>query len=71
MTEEKMSFEKAYAELEKAATEINNDNTSLEKALESYKKGRKYYEYCMSILEDARQTVEIYDKQSDTLHKEQ
>ena len=71
MKEEKLSFEQAYEKLENAASALNDDDTPLEEALKSYKEGRKYYEYCMNMLEDARQTIEIYDKKSGASHREQ
>ncbi|MGP1441602.1 MAG: exodeoxyribonuclease VII small subunit [Anaerovoracaceae bacterium] len=71
MKEDKLSFEQAYERLENAVSALNDEATPLEEALKSYKEGRKYYEYCMGILENARQTIEIYDKKSGELCKEQ
>ena len=44
--------------------EINNIKYNL---IENYKEGRKYYDICSKILEEAKQLIEIYDRETDTL----
>lgn len=66
-TEENITFEEAYAKLKEAAEEIISDEVSLEKAIECYKKGRRYYDICSKILGDAKQLIQIYDKESGSL----
>lgn len=70
-TEEKMTFEmtfeEAYEKLENAANAIISDDIPLEQAVECYREGRKYYEICSSILKNAEQLIQIYDKETDTV----
>ena len=61
---EKISFEEAYDRLRTAAEDIVKDDVPLEKAIESYKEGRKYYEVCSGILGEARQLIKLYDRES-------
>ena len=64
MSDKTISFEEAFEKLEAAAQKIMDGETSLEKAVESYREGRKYYEICSSILEEAKQLIQIYDKEN-------
>lgn len=64
MSDKKISFEEAYEKLEAAAQSIMDEEISLEKAVESYREGRKYYEICSAILADAKQLVQVYDKET-------
>ena len=66
-TEEKITFEEAYEKLEQAANAIMSDDVPLEQAVECYREGRKYYDMCSRILEDAEQLIQIYDKETDTV----
>lgn len=66
-TQEKMTFEKAYEKLENAANAIISDDIPLEQAVECYREGRKYYDICSSILKNAEQLIQIYDKETDTV----
>lgn len=66
-TEENITFEEAYAKLKEAAEEIISDEVSLEKAIECYKEGRRYYDICSKILGEAKQLIQIYDKESGSL----
>lgn len=68
-TEEKITFEEAYGKLEQTANAIISDDTSLEDAVECYREGKKYYEICSSILKDAEQLIQIYDKENDTIEE--
>lgn len=63
----KVTFEEAYKKLEQAADDIISDDITLEEALKSYREGLKYYEICSGILEEAKQLIQMYDKEADTL----
>ncbi len=65
--EEKITFEEAYGKLEQAANAIISDDIPLEQAVECYREGKQYYEICSSILKDAEQLIQIYDKENDTV----
>jgi exodeoxyribonuclease VII small subunit len=58
----KMSFEEALAGLEKSAEMLKKDGTTLEAAMQSYEQGMKYYNYCNEILNNAKQKIEIFEK---------
>ncbi len=64
---EDMSFEEAYSLLKREADNIASDSVTLEAAMESYRRGREYYEICAGRLEEAKQLIQIYDKENDTL----
>ncbi|MBE6031836.1 MAG: exodeoxyribonuclease VII small subunit [Firmicutes bacterium] len=59
-----LSFEEALGKLESAAEEIKKSDISLENAIQNFENGVKYYERCQQILKDAKQKIEIYDKNS-------
>ena len=40
---------------------------SLEDAMESYRKGKEYYAICSKKLQEAKQLIQIYDRETDTL----
>ena len=67
MEKDKMKFEEAFLRLEAAAKAVSDDKVSLEDAIEKYKEGREYYEICSRILDEAKQLIEIYDKETDTV----
>ena len=67
MTKENVKFEEAFLKLETAAKAVSDDSVSLEDAIENYKEGRKYYDICSKILEEAKQLVEIYDREADAV----
>ena len=67
MEKDKIKFEEAFMKLETAAKAVSDDSVSLEDAIENYKEGRKYYDICSKILEEAKQLIEIYDRDTDTL----
>lgn len=64
---EKITFEEAFEKLERAAAAVGDENTPLDEAIESYKEGRKYYDHCMQILQDAKQVIETFDKETGTM----
>lgn len=69
MSEEKISFEEAYKRLEAAAKRIMSEDVPLEEAVECYRDGLRYHGICRSILDNARQLIQIYDKESGELRE--
>lgn len=64
MEHETIRFEEAFEKLEAAARTISDEKVALEDAIQSYKEGKRYYEICSSILNEARQLIEIYDRET-------
>ena len=62
-TKEKMTFEEALEKLELSAENLRSDNVSLDEALKNFEQGIEYYNHCNKILEEAKQKIEIYNKQ--------
>ncbi|MBR2619640.1 MAG: exodeoxyribonuclease VII small subunit [Firmicutes bacterium] len=65
MEKENIKFEEAFLRLETAAKAVSDDRISLEEAIEKYKEGRDYYQICSRILDEAKQLIEIYDREND------
>ena len=64
---EDLKFEEAVELLRREAAIISSDSVSLEEAMESYKKGKEYFEICSRKLQEAKQLIQIYDKENDTI----
>lgn len=64
---EKLDFETAYRKLSECAEALNSPEVSLSDAVEQYKKGLEYYKVCSSILDEAKQLIQVYDKETDTV----
>jgi len=56
-----LTFEEALSGLETAAEALKKDGVTLEKAMESFEQGVKYYEYCNKILNEAKQKIEVFN----------
>ncbi len=56
---ENMSFEEAVRRLERIATELEGENTTLEASLMLYEEGIALVRYCSSTLEAAERKVKI------------
>ena len=69
MTEKKedLKFEEAFSLLKREAEKISSDIDSLEEAIESYKNGKVYYEICSKKLEEAKQLIQVYDRENDVI----
>ena len=69
MTEKKedLKFEEAFSLLKREAEKISSDSVSLEEAIESYKNGKVYYEICSKKLEEAKQLIQVYDRENDVI----
>lgn len=65
-----MDFESAFRKLSQCAEELNDPNVSLNDAIARYKSGLEYYRICNSILDEARQLIQIYDRQNDQIREE-
>ena len=50
---EDLKFEEAFELLRREAEIISSDSVSLEEAMESYKKGKEYFEICSRKLQEA------------------
>ena len=57
--EKSFKFESAMEELEKIVTQLEGDNTSLEKSLELYEQGVKIAEELRKHLDKAEQRIEV------------
>ncbi len=64
-----LKFEEAFALLKAEADRVSSENVSLEDALEGYKNGKKYYEICKKKLDEVKQTIQIYEKETDTVEE--
>lgn len=60
---ENISFEDALAALEKCAAELRGDNVSLEESIKIFEEGARLYEKCTSILDNAKQKIEVFSKE--------
>lgn len=55
------TFTESLARLQKAATDISKQATTLEDSLKLFEEGMKESEYCRKILDSASQKIEIYE----------
>lgn len=62
-TKKELSFEEALGKLELSVECLKSDNVSLEEAIKSFEQGVEYYNKCNTILNNAKQKIEIYSKQ--------
>lgn len=58
-----MTFEEALERLELSAENLRSENVSLDDALESFEQGIEYYNHCNKILDEAKQKIEVFNKQ--------
>lgn len=66
MTKKKteLSFEEAMAGLSQAVQALNRDDTPLDEAIAKYEEGIQFYQRCSEILQDAKQKIEQFDKET-------
>ena len=62
---ENISFEQAYERLKAASDKLDRDDISLKEAMESYEEGVKYYKLCSSILDEAKQKIEMFNSEEE------
>ena len=55
------TFTEALSNLQKAASEIGRQATTLEDSLKLFDEGMKEAEYCRKILESAEQKIQLYE----------
>ena len=60
------SFTEALENLQKAASEISKQATSLEDSLKLYEEGMKEASYCKEILDAADQKIKVYRNGGET-----
>ena len=63
-------FESAFRELSQCAEQLNDPNVSLNDAIDKYKSGLEYYRICSEILDEAKQLIQTYDKENNTIREE-
>ena len=61
-----MTFEEALAALQETAESLRSGRLGLEESVEVYDKSILLYNRCKSILDSARQKIEIYKPQEGT-----
>lgn len=59
-----LTFEQALAGLETAANALKRNEGTLEDAIKHYEQGIAFYDQCSAILKEAKQRIEIYDKET-------
>jgi exodeoxyribonuclease VII small subunit len=62
-----MTFEQAISELESIVGEMENNEITLDIALNRYQQGVSLIKFCQSKLADAEQKIKILDPESDAL----
>ena len=65
MTEQKKSFEEAYARLEQILEKMNSNAVSLDESIKLYEEADKLILLCQGRLTEAEQKVEILMKNRD------
>lgn len=58
MSEKELSFEEAYASLEKIAEKLGGNDVPLDEAVKLYEEGIKLSKYCADALVKAKQKIE-------------
>jgi exodeoxyribonuclease VII small subunit len=59
---EQGSFEEALAGLERSVETLKNEGTTLAGIVKSFEEGMAFYERCETILREAKQKIEVCDK---------
>ncbi|MBQ8590366.1 MAG: exodeoxyribonuclease VII small subunit [Firmicutes bacterium] len=62
--EKNLSFEEAMAGLNKAVQALNHEDTPLDQAIAQYEEGIRYYQRCSEILQDAKQKIQQFNKET-------
>ncbi len=58
MSQNNMSFEDAFAALEKITDKLSDNDVPLDEAIKLYEEGMKLSHYCADLLEKAKQKIE-------------
>lgn len=56
-------FEEALSGLTEMSEKIKTGNTTLEEAIVCYEEGMKYYRICSDILKNAKQKIEMFERE--------
>jgi len=59
---EELSFEEALFHLERSAEALKGNEATLEDVLKHYEEGMQYYNRCVALLTEAKQKIEIFDR---------
>lgn len=59
------TFTQALNDLQKAASEIGRQATTLEDSLRLFEEGMKEAEFCKDILDKAEQKISVYGKETE------
>ncbi|MGI6752515.1 MAG: exodeoxyribonuclease VII small subunit [Anaerovoracaceae bacterium] len=62
--DKQMSFEESLASLEAAAEKLKKEGTTLNESIANFQEGMKHYINCKNELDDARQMIRIFEKES-------
>lgn len=66
---EEMTFEEALHALEHSVSTLRSSDASLEGAMHEFEAGMAYYKRCHALLEEAKGTVSLYEKEADALEE--
>ena len=58
MSDKMLSFEEAYAALERIAEKLSDNTVTLDESVKLYEEGVKLSKYCAETLETAKQKIE-------------
>jgi len=61
----KMDFEQALKSLEQVVGELEDENISLERAMEKFEQGIKFSSYCLKKLNEAEKKIEELTRSED------
>jgi len=62
---DKMDFEQALKSLEQVVGELEDENISLERAMEKFEQGIKFSSYCLKKLNEAEKKIEELTRSED------
>lgn len=55
------NFEKAMGQLEESVKRLEEGDISLEESIKEYKNGMELAAFCMEVLKNAQQEIEVYE----------
>lgn len=65
--EKETTFEEAFRSLEKTTKMLKEGETTLEESLKLYEEGLSYYTLCSEMLKEAKDKIQIFDKNSKSI----
>lgn len=63
----KITFEEAFCNLENVVKQLKQGETTLEESLKLYEKGLFYHSLCSEILKEAKNRIQIFDRDAKKL----